>query len=283
MSTENRLLVVDGSNLLFQMFFGMPARIVNQDGKAIQGVLGFVGALRKILGRTSPTHAAVLFDGPHQNPRTQVNAEYKANRPDYSQIPEDQNPFSQLPDVCAALDYLQIPHAETETCETDDWVAGYALTYGGEMDVVISSMDSDFFQLVTDHVSVLRYRGEHSVVCTPETIQTKFGIDPSQYADFKSLVGDTADNIRGADRVGPKTAAQLLRRFGTLENLLDHTEEIGKPAVRASILRDGERLRQNYQIICLGNTAPLPFSLDQLTYSFADWKTADVLQGIGLY
>lgn len=109
MSAERRLLVVDGSNLLFQMFFGMPSRIMNRDGKAIQGVLGFVGALRKILGRTSPTHAAVLFDGPHQNPRTQVDAAYKANRPDYSQIPEEQNPFSQLPNICAALDYLKIP------------------------------------------------------------------------------------------------------------------------------------------------------------------------------
>ena len=283
MSAEGRVLVVDGSNLLFQMFFGMPARIINRDGKAIQGVLGFVGALRKILAKTAPTHVAVLFDGPHQNLRTQVNPAYKANRPDYSAIPEEQNPFSQLPDIYAALDYLQIPHAETEICETDDWMAGYALTYGGEVDIVISSMDSDFFQLITDHVSVLRYRGEHSVLCTPAYLQDKFGIAPSQYADFKSLVGDTADNIKGAERVGPKTAAQLLHQFGTLENLLDRAEEIGKPAVRASILRDAARLRQNYQIIRLGDTAPLPFSLEQLAYAPGDWKTAEVLQGIGLY
>ncbi len=283
MSAEGRLLVVDGSNLLFQMFFGMPARIINRDGKAIQGVLGFVGALRKILCKTSPTHAAVLFDGPHQNPRTQVNPAYKANRPDYSALPEDQNPFSQLPDVCAALDYLQIPYAETESCETDDWVAGYALTYGGEMDIVISSMDSDFFQLISDRVSVLRYLGEHSVLCTPAYLRDKFGIAPAQYADFKSLVGDTADNIKGAERVGPKTAAQLLHQFGSLENLLDHAEEIGKPAVRTSILRDVARLRQNYQIIRLDHTDSLPFSLEQLAYSSGDWKTVDVLQGIGLY
>ena len=125
----NRLLLVDGSNLLFQMFFGMPARIVNKQGKAIQGTLGFVGALLKIIRKTQPTHIAVLFDGEHENDRSRINADYKANRADYSQVSEEENPFSQLPDVYTALDFLQIEHAETEDCETDDWIAGYALQY----------------------------------------------------------------------------------------------------------------------------------------------------------
>lgn len=100
----NRLLIVDGSNLLFQMFFGMPARITNSEGKAIQGTLGFVGALLKIIRRTEPTHVAVLFDGEHENLRNEMNADYKANRIDYSQVAEEDSPFSQLPDVYAALD-----------------------------------------------------------------------------------------------------------------------------------------------------------------------------------
>lgn len=158
----NRLLLVDGSNLLFQMFFGMPARIINEQGKAIQGTLGFVGALLKIIRRVEPTHIAVLFDGEHENVRSQLNADYKTNRVDYSQTPVEENPFSQLPDVYAALDYLSLRHAETTTCETDDWIAGYALTYGKKMEIVISSFDSDFFQLITDKVSVLRYRGDNT-------------------------------------------------------------------------------------------------------------------------
>ena len=106
----SRLLIVDGSNLLFQMFFGMPSRITNAEGKAIQGALGFVGALLKIIRRTGPTHIAVLFDGEHENERTELNADYKANRVDYSQTPEEDSPFSQLPDVYAALDYMGIKH-----------------------------------------------------------------------------------------------------------------------------------------------------------------------------
>ena len=101
----NRLLIVDGSNLLFQMFFGMPARIVNEQGKAIQGTLGFVGALLKIIRRTEPTHIVVLFDGEHENERSTLDSDYKANRVDYSETPEEETPFSQLPDVYAALDY----------------------------------------------------------------------------------------------------------------------------------------------------------------------------------
>ncbi len=150
----NRILIIDGSNLLFQMFFGMPSRIVNEQGKAIQGTFGFVGALLKIIRKTEPTHIAVLFDGEHENVRAALDSDYKANRIDYGETPEENNPFSQLSDVYAALDYLGIKHTETVDCETDDWIAGYAFTYGQENEIVISSFDSDFFQLITDNVSL---------------------------------------------------------------------------------------------------------------------------------
>lgn len=278
----NRLLLVDGSNLLFQMFFGMPARIVNKQGKAIQGTLGFVGALLKMIRRVEPTHAAVLFDGEHENSRSALNADYKANRVDYNEIPEEENPFSQLPDVYAALDYLEIRYAETQTCETDDWIAGYALTCGQESEIVISSFDSDFFQLITDKVSVLRYRGDKTVICTPDSIKNKLGIEPGQYADFKSLTGDPSDHIRGAEKIGPKTAAYLLNKFGTLDGILANAESIEKPSVRDSVIRNSERLRTNYKIIKLDNMAPLPFELKDLAYHFTGMTTKDVLRGIGL-
>lgn len=279
-----KILIVDGSNLLFQMFFGMPTRIINHEGKAIQGTLGFVGALIKIIRKTDPTHIAVLFDGECQNARKELNADYKANRVDYSEVAEEENPFSQLPDIYAALDYLKIKHMETSTCETDDWIAGYSLTYGqdSETEMVISSFDSDFFQLITEKVSVLRYRGDNTVICTPAYMKEKFGVDPAQYADFKSLVGDTADNIKGADKVGPKTAALLLEGFGTLEGILENTESIKKPSVRESILRDAERLRTNYRLIKLENKVELPFTLDELEYCYGGVTTNEVLKGIGL-
>lgn len=278
----NRLLIVDGSNLLFQMFFGMPARIVNEQGKAIQGTLGFVGALLKIIRKTDPTHIAVLFDGQHENNRSLLDSDYKANRVDYSEMPYEETPFSQLPDVYAALDYLGIKHTETFSCETDDLIAGYALTYGQDNEIVISSFDSDFFQLITDKVSVLRYRGDHTVICTPEYINEKFGITPLQYADFKSLTGDVSDNIKGADKVGPKTAALLLNEFGTLENILVNADGIKKPSIKDSVIRNSDKLRTNYKIIKLNNSAELPFAMSELEYSFNGITTNEVLKGIGL-
>lgn len=278
----NKLLLVDGHNLLFQMFYGMPSRIVNAQGKAIHGTLGFVGALLKIIRRVLPTHILVLFDGEHPNPRTALDAAYKANRPDYSSMPEEETPFSQLPDVYAALDFLHIAHTETTTCETDDVIAAYALSCAPEMDVVISSFDSDFFQLVSPHVSVLRYRGDATQLVTPETIAEKFGITPAQYADFKSLTGDQADHIRGADKIGPKTAAQLLHTFGTLEGVLRHADEIAKPSIRESIQQNADRLRLNQQLITLTGCAALPIHVESLACAVGSITTREVLRGIGL-
>ena len=278
----NKILIVDGSNLLFQMFFGMPARIIGATGKPIQGTLGFVGALLKIIRMTNPTHVAVLFDGESHNPRTDLNEDYKANRPDYSQVAEEENPFSQLPDIYAALDYLRLAYAETTDCEADDWIAGYAQTYGTDCNMVISSFDSDFFQLISDHIHVLRYRGDKSAICDPAYIQEKLGIHPSQYADYKSLTGDAADNIRGAYKVGAKTAATLIQEYGTLENLLSQAETIRKPSVRTSILQDADRLRINYQLIKLQGCENLPFPLQQMEYRDSDVATTEVLRAIGL-
>lgn len=278
----DRLMIVDGSNLLFQMFYGMPARIVNADGKAIQGTLGFVGALGKIIRMVRPSHAVVVFDGECANERQELDPDYKANRPDLSQLPEEDTPFSQLPDIRAALDCLGIRHRETADCEADDWIAGYAKALSGEMEVVIVSQDSDFFQLIGPRVRVVRYRGEHSVLCDEAYIREKLGVEPEQYAAYKSLTGDTADNIRGVEKVGPKTAAALMRQFGDIETLLEHASQIQKPSVRASVQASAERVRKNYRLICLEGSGDLPFGVEELAYADRGLTTTQVLRLIGL-
>ena len=278
----DKLLIVDGSNLLFQMFYGMPARIVNGQGKAIQGTLGFVGALLKMIHMVCPSHILVAFDGECSNPRRETDEAYKANRPDFSDVPEEDTPFSQLPDIYAALDVLGICYRETEECEADDWIAGYTRKFGGEMDIVIASQDSDFFQLITERVCVLRYRGEKTAVCDALYIRDKLGIEPEQYAFYKSLTGDTADNIRGVPRIGPKTAAALMTQFGNLENLLANAQQIEKPSIRDAVLENIQRIRKNYELIRLDQGAQLPFDLAQLLWQGTELTTTRVLQTIGL-
>ena len=274
--------MVDGSNLLFQMFFGMPSRIINKDGKAIHGTLGFVGALLKIIKMVNPTHVAVLFDGDCSQERIDTNADYKANRVDYSCVAEEENPFSQLNDIYNALDYLKICHTESCGCETDDIIASYALSLGNQMKITISSFDSDFFQLINENVNILRYRGDNTVICDQRFLFQKFAISPCQYADFKSLTGDNADNVKGADKVGPKTASALINQFGSLENLLNNAESITKPSVKQSVIACKQRLLDNYKIIKLQNNCPLPFTLNQLQYTLPQTSTKQVLTAINL-
>ncbi len=275
-----KLLLVDGSNLLFQMFYGMPARIVGKHGKPVHGTLGFVGALLKIIKKIQPTHIAVFFDGECENERKELDSDYKANRPDFALMLEEETPFCQLPDIYAALDYLKIRYAETKSCEADDILASYALRYE-EAEVVISSFDSDFFQLISGRVSVLRYRGEQSILCTPAFVEEKFGVPPSQYADYKCLVGDNADNIKGVRGIGPKRAAELLRRFHTLDGIYQNLQEIERVNLREGLLAERERVEKNRLLIRLNGGQELPFSLQELAFGGSEVKTAEVMRAIG--
>ena len=274
-----RILLVDGSNLLFQMYFGMPSRILNSVGKPIHGTLGFVGALLKMICMVQPDHVAVLFDGEHENPRAALDGEYKANR----QEDERDSPFSQLEDVCCALDTMKIRRAETIDCETDDWIAGYVKRFCSTHEIVIASMDSDFFQLISPTVRVLRYRGKSSVFCDEAYIREKFGVSPGQYADLKALTGDTADHIPGVPGVGVKTAARLLGEFGTLDGILVHAHEIGRAAIRSAIEENRERLRLNRRLIYLDGAHEVPFAVEELAWEDTGMSTVQVLRNIDLY
>ena len=276
------MLLVDGMNLHFQMFFGMPARILNSQGKAIQGVMGFVGAIRKIIEMTKPTHVLVIFDGEHHNPRTDIDSEYKANRPDLSDVPDEENPFLQLPDVYAALDAIKIAHCETSVCEADDLIASYAKRFEGTSRITISSFDSDFFQLIGPNTSILRYRGERSIVCNQDYLREKFNIEGSQYVDFKSLTGDTADNIRGVDGVGPKTASKLISQFGDLNNLMENYQSIESQRLRERIEGTLESLKLNRTLIQMDCNQVLPYQMEDLEFTAKIPKTRAVLSEIGL-
>lgn len=116
-------------------------------------------------------------------------------------------------------------------------------------------MGQRLFSIVSEKVSVLRYCGKCTTICDTTYIGNKFQIAPHQYADFKALVGDFADNIKGAEMIGPKTAATLLRQYDTLEGILSHAEEIERKVIRESVIKNAERLRVNYEIIKLQDSA----------------------------
>ena len=148
--------------------------------------------------------------------------------------------------------------------------------------MVIVSQDSDFFQLITDHVRVLRYRGKQSILCGPQEIREKLGIAPGQYAAYKSLTGDTADNIRGAEKIGPKTAAALMNQFGTLDALLEGWQDIAKPSVRESVRANAERIRRNFALIRLEGAGELPYTWEEMQITLPDVTTMQVLKNLDI-
>ncbi len=260
----SHLLLVDGHNLLFRMFYGMP-EIRGRNGDKVQAVVGFASAMRKVITLCRPSHMLVLFDSEECGDRRQKSPAYKANRPDYSAMEPDDCPFTQLPYIYKLLTAMEIPHAEIHGCEADDVIASYALQCGQNgWSVVIMSTDRDYFQLIRENVTVMLYRGMESTFVTPDMVQEKFGVSPTLFADHKCLVGDKSDNIAGIPGIGNKRAAHLLNTYGSLEAVLAHKEEISQSKIRDALCCGADRMALNRQLILLDDSAPLPYEPETL-------------------
>lgn len=278
-----KIMLVDGHNLLFQMFLGMPSRIIGRDGTSIHGVVGFVGALLKTIRSLEITKVIVIFDGENGSDKGLLDSGYKANRTDYTDAPDEINPFSQLPYIKRALDFMGIKHFETdEGYETDDIISAYCKKYPDTADIFIFSHDSDYFQLVNERISVFKYRGKKSELIGEKEVFDKFGVMPNQMIDFKALVGDRADNIRGVPKIGLKTAQRLLNEYGCLKNIINELANIKPTHIQAALRENMELLERNTKIIGLTGTACLPLRFEDVAVicNTHDFKTMDILKGI---
>ena len=203
-----KLLLIDGHNLLFKMFFGMPFPFYNDNNVNITGTVGFVGTVVKMIKYLKADECLVVFDGEGSR-NVRDDEDYKANRQmDYGSLSDEENPFTQLRFIKAVLDYLNIMWIETEGIECDDYIAIISKKYDGE--VFISSTDTDFYQLVNDKIKIIKFRGKNTIFVDEKFIDEKFSILPSDFALYKALIGDTADNIKGIHKVGPKTAVNII-------------------------------------------------------------------------
>ena len=162
-------------------------KIIKYEEKYRDDMIFMILEAKNALGRV-PGLNEDLLDSEQHNDRKDIVEEYKANRIDYTDVPEEENPFSQLPYVYKALDFMKIKHTEVIGYETDDVIASYVIRYSGKISCLISSWDSDYFQLINESVNVLRYRGKKTMLCDVDFIQNKFGIAPEVYEDFKSLI-----------------------------------------------------------------------------------------------
>ena len=280
---REKLLIVDGHNLLFQMFYGMPNKIYNEDNVPIHGVIGFIGALLKIIKMNNPDYIVILFDKEQELQRKNINENYKNNRINYNEVPADENPFSQLSNIYKVLDELNIKHTEVEFVETDDMIASFCYHYMKDYDIVISSFDTDFYSLINDYVKVFRYRGKNSQLIDKETVNDKFNIDCKYFADYKALIGDSADNIRGVNGIGKKTAALLINKYGDINNIISNATKIDNLKLKNKILNNISLLKENIKLIKYTEEYDLPFFIDELKINVQDnIKTMNLLRKTGI-
>jgi DNA polymerase I len=222
------LLLVDGHNLLFRACFGTPAQILSRDEadkRDITTQFMFFALLRKGINDEFShwPEVMVIFDGQDgAADRKETDPAYKATRPD---SPDALRPILALPDVKAGLDTFGITWIEIDDAEADDVIATLVTAHPGR-DVLIASMDQDYYQLLRDPgpasstVRVLNTAMRPgSRLIGPAEVAARYGITPGQYPDFRALCGDTSDNIPGVRGVGAKTAAGLLSGGLTLEDL----------------------------------------------------------------
>ena len=212
--------------------------------------------LGRLLREERASHAAVAFDMPGPTFRHRIYADYKANRPE---TPDDLK--TQFPSIKEMVEAHGIRIVEKAGYEGEDILGTLARKLGEEAgEVVIASDDKDCLQLVGEHVQLLRRAGRERIGL--RGMQEKYGILPSQWADFQSLVGDSTDNIKGVPGIGPKRAAALLRQFGNLEELLGSLEEVGNEQQRMRLAESRDLARLSRRLTGIECEVPLKISLE---------------------
>jgi DNA polymerase-1 len=257
-----RLFLLDGHSLAYRAFFALPPDLATTSGQLTNAVYGFTSMLIKMLGEERPDLLAVAFDKGRPTVRLEQYPEYKAGR---RETPDEFR--QQLGLIREVLETLRIPIVEVEGHEADDAIATLALRALDEgMEAVVVTADRDFFQLVRPGLTILFNRRGISDIARMDAaaVTERYGLPPEKYLDYVALKGDPSDNIPGVPGVGEKTAARLVQEFDTVENLLQHTDQL-KGRLRGSIEAAGHDLVRNKDLARLVVDLDLAWSPTELT------------------
>ena len=224
----------------------------------------------------------MVFDKDGAIDRISEFPQYKAQREDdWDNMEEDQVPFSQEEDIRKALDYMEIKYVYSEGSEADDLIYSVSEEAKKEAEVVISSFDSDFFQLIDDRVSVLRFRGKASVLWDKEKFYGEFSFSPSSYALYKAILGDSADNIPGISGIGKKRAGVIVRHYEEHKRVDDAPLS---DRLRRSLMDNWDKVERNMRLIRLMRMEKAPsLSLLGFNLSRVEEGNSRVLHAAGVF
>lgn len=251
------LLLVDGSSYLYRAFHALPD-LRNQAGDPTGALYGMIAMLRRLSSEVPAEYRACIFDASGPTFRDTLFAEYKAHRPP---MPEDL--ARQIEPIHAVVRALGWPLLMENGVEADDVIGTLARDAAAHgMQVVISTGDKDLAQLVTPKITLVNTMSNERLDVAG--VEAKFGVTPEQITDYLALVGDTADNIPGVQKVGPKTAAKWIQAYGNLDGVIAHATEVKGVA--------GDNLRAHLDFLPLGRAlatvktdVPLPLETTALT------------------
>ncbi len=266
-----RLLIVDGHAYAYRAFHAI-RELSGPSGQPVNAIYGFVKMLQKMRLALAPSHLIVVWDGGLDAGRLAAHPEYKSHRPE---MPEGLRP--QLDELVHYLSAVGIAGYRGDGIEADDYIACLARrTAAAGHEVVIASSDKDFMQLVTPQIGLFNPNDKTGAVWSRDQVVAKTGVEPDQVVDWLALIGDAVDNIPGVPGVGPKTATELLKQFGSAAALLARLDEVKSEKMRSALRGSAEIVRRNLELVRLCEV-PCDYSLESLLAKPAD---QDRLRGL---
>ena len=256
-----KLFLLDAYALIYRSYYAfLRTPRINSKGLNTSAIMGFCNTLNEVLTKEHPTHIGVAFDH-GKTFRHEVFPAYKAQR---EETPEDIR--QSVPIIKQILEAMRIPILQVDGFEADDVIGTVATRFGTDgIDTFMLTPDKDYGQLIGPRVFIFRPRhgGGYETLGEKE-VESKYGIPtPAQVIDLLALMGDSADNFPGCPGVGEKTAAKLINQFGSIDNLLRHTDEI-KGKLRDKIENAVEDIKMSKLLATIRTDVPLQLSLDEL-------------------
>ena len=266
-----RLFLLDAYALIYRAYYAfMRMPRINSKGMNTSAIFGFVNTLDDVLTREKPTHLAVVFDPSGPTFRHEAFEEYKANR---EATPEDIR--KAVPIIKQIVEARRIPVIEVAGYEADDVIGTLAgLAAQRDFEVLMMTPDKDYGQLVTENIKIYkpRFGGSGFDTLGVAEVLDKWGLETtSQVIDLLALMGDASDNIPGCPGVGEKTAVKLLQQFGSVENMLEHTDSI-RGALRIKVEENAEQIRFSKFLASIKTDVPVEFDEERFVIEEPDVK-----------
>ena len=269
---ENTLIIIDGNSIINRAFYALPD-MSNSDGFKTNAIFGFVRMMFKIIEDYQPTHMSVAFDKKAPTFRHKQYADYKAGR---KKMPDELG--QQLEPLKELLDKFNINRLELAGYEADD-IIGTVAKLGEENNfkVYIVTGDKDAIQLASHKTTTLiTKKGVGEVEeYNYDSVVERYEMTPTQFIDLKGLMGDKSDNIPGVPGIGEKTGIKLLKQYSTIENLIEHTDEL-KGSIKKKIEENKELALMSKELATIITNVPLDIKLEDLEYG--DYNKDDVIE-----